>query len=171
MGDRTYLQLTLHGRIRTVADVQKIVEAIVREGFDETSVDGIYADFAAVGGQYPNPTFEMQECNYANIDDLELVLQTCRVAWQVSHGAGGEYQAGNRSWHPAWGYAESGDGVIDVGLLRVAVAHRRTKDQLRRLLKIHDRANGNNFPVFSMAPEVTRFVATKVAAAALGVKE
>lgn len=181
MGDRCYLKLTLHGELNSPRHLVKIAKALVAENMTSDiardNVDNVYAtlarfidDNADVATE--NPEFTDDECNYANIDDLEDVLQQCGVSYSVYHGAGGGYSAGVWSWCPEWGTSkaeatEDGDAVIPKWKISNAVKEEDPVAAVKKLLLDAERAEGAGLPIFRMGGHVKRVLASRLAVKAL----
>ena len=186
MGDRCYLQLTLHGPINRPRDLVEIAKAIEAENFDNTG-DGfnvhewrsIVDQIATMWSDGMLVQFEMQECNYANIDDVEATLQDCGCAWSVDHAAGDGYPAGVRSWSKERGRHEavSNDGMatIDAIHIRRVFNTHAEDDKLAAIKKLVDEASmagGVDLPMkLEVGERVARLLAGLIADEALDLRK
>lgn len=176
MGDRCHIRLELRGCIKSADDLEAIAEAIIEERLtyeleeqENPTVSHIYAVMAEALANGENPSFTDPECNYANIDDVETVLQLAKVGYLVVHQAGGDYPAGSKSWSPELGMSEAiSDGeFVVVTLADLISAHR--KGEIDALIARTSQAEGVGLPRFSIAGDAERVIALVHAKQALQV--
>jgi len=168
----------VHGPINTMRDLAKIIKAITAENFDNGDEDksNVLEKIAeAFAGGYV-PSFEMQECNYASIDDVESALQECGCAWSVDHAAGGDYAAGYRSWSAERGQrsvgASDGMATVDVMDLRKLMEGDDPLAGVRKIIADADMALAHDLPKsLVVGGKVARYLAGLVADEALGLKK
>lgn len=172
MGDRCYLMLTLNGHIETLDQLNEIAKMFA-ERFDENSADRVVEKIAYAVATGFNPSFEMHECNYANIDDEETLLQICKMAYSVRHEAGGDYPGGRWFWSPEDGRFEAidadGECVLMLSQLKFALAKDDPLAEIKELVANADRAGGPGKPTFSVSDEVKVHLAKIVACQVLKV--
>jgi hypothetical protein len=160
MGDRTYLHITLHGRIETVEAYNEIVQALDSDGLLPDDYSGsIEGHIIAAAEQGENPGFHNPECNYANIETAESALQDHGVPYYVEHDAGSDYGAGCWSWTPEHGKVDASlaDGcpAIDVEDLRKVLNKSKTPvADIAALIESADLASGANLPDFALSDAV-----------------
>jgi hypothetical protein len=186
MGDRVYLCLTLHGHVKDSAALTLLVEQLVSEGFDLNDGSSWSVDDAALRKHFrkriiaaaatkENPEFEMFECNYGNIEATEDFLQEHWIAYSISHGSGGEFSASRSAWHDGeyseTATTENGDAMIDVGLLRRALAGDDPIEIITAMVDEVDFAYGKSLPTFSVGGDLVEEVAVAAAKLALNIKE
>jgi hypothetical protein len=170
MGDRCYLSIEIRGPITSLKTLVKVVKAISEENLYPNGGGNDYLGELIAPGL---PTFSADEVNYANIDDLEVVLQGLGVAYSVDHGSGGDYGPGCWSWCPEHGRSEAdmahgGGPVLDISVIEHAI-NKKGLDGVKKLLTTAWRAAGKkDLPekmVFGGNAE--RYVAKRLAAEAL----
>lgn len=184
MGDRTWLQLTLHGHVHSLRALVEITKAICHEGltpgcdgdYKLTEVNLAYKYIGKCLGSDNNPQFTDNECNYASIDEVEAVLQKHGVAYFVAHEDGGEYGAACWSWLPEpstpglgckyEALLYKGDIVLDVETVRRAVVE-GASPSIADILEKVDQASGKDLPTFSADDKVKRILAARLAASVL----
>lgn len=160
MGDRCYLAITICGHIETIEAFKEIVTAIQNEFWSGGVVDQLrIADETG-----DDPEFSADEVNYGKIDDLEEVLKSHKVDYQVSHGEGGEYPGGNRAYCSADGsYEESvschGDTVLSDSSLTAALETDDPIKTIKALLEAASKSCGVGLPSFSLSHEVRGWLA------------
>jgi len=186
MGDRCYLNFYVRGHIATMEQLEKIIDAIDAEGMvSETDYNGPNGY-----GRYPNgnkgglleefvqsiiqnvtPGFVEEECNYANIEGLEAVMQELDVAYHVNHGSGSEYPAGCWSWSKELGRHEAQQGQECGTVLELSAVKACMDDPvaLKKLIVEAEHAEGVGLPVFTVGEEVRLHFAPLIAKQALGV--
>jgi len=168
----------VHGPINTMRDLAKIIKAIAAENFDSGADDkgNVLEIIAEAFAHGYVPSFEMQECNYASIDDVESVLQDCGCSWSVDHASGGDYPAGYRSWSVGRGDrkvdANDGMATVDIMDLRKLMEGDDPLTGIRKIIADADMALAHDLPKRLVAGEkVARYLAGLVADEALGLKK
>jgi hypothetical protein len=180
MGDRCWLQITLHGHVASRKSLVRIAKGIIADGLttelfddhrDGVTVHTVIARIAEAWGSNTNPVFYSDEVNYANIDDLENLLTVEQVAWSVDHAAGGEYPAGSRSWSPEHGHAEcaeaNGWSVVPVYIVEQMLEKPDAVELLKGMIDEAYHARGIHLPTFSCEERVGRMLARLQAVEAL----
>jgi hypothetical protein len=176
MGDRCHLRIAIHGPILTLRALTSIAKAIEDENLypDYTSQSGFNAVVDELATDDGLPMFSADEVNYANIDDLEAVLQELKVAYAVNHDAGGSYSAGCWSWSPEYSKCEATSDGSEPVLAVTALEHAINEgglDGVKELIAEAWHADGKGLPeklVFS--DKVERYLAKRAAAKALKLK-
>lgn len=169
MGDRCYLTFHLHGTIETVEHFEKIVEAIKAEWAQPDDYSGshnIARHILASAAAKEPAGFVIEECNYANIDDLESVLQEIGLPYHVSHEEGGDYPCGCWTWVPVAGKVEAirstGTGpVVTVEDLRRALKGDDPLAEIADIISDADAADGKNLPPFALSDAVREHFAKR----------
>lgn len=182
MGDRCYLSFTVRGHVNTVQQMNNIIEALQTQGMEaETYINGPNGQYTRLQGleteflhalvHNENPSFVDEECNYANIEGLEQVMQTMGIAYAVSHGEGSEYSAGVWSWCREFGKCEAMQGHDTGSVLELSAVKACMDDKtaLAKLIVEAERAEGVGLPNFSVGEEVRQHFAPLIAKQALGV--
>lgn len=107
MGDTCYLKFSIYGSIDTLEVLDEIATAIRAEraideahGRNLNDNDDVLLYLATIPAGKEGPRFYIDECNYADIGDLERVLQRYEVAYAVDHDRGSDYEGGCWSWKP-----------------------------------------------------------------------
>lgn len=184
MGDRCYLSFTVRGHVNTVQQMTNIIEALQTQGMEAetyvngpngqyTRIDGLEEEFLNAILHNENPCFVDEECNYANIEGLEQVMQTMGIAYNVSHGSGSEYPAGVFSWCREFGRHEAVQGEGGGGTMLDLSAVKAVLDDptaLAQLIVDAEKAEGEGLPNFTVGEEVRQYFAPQIAKAALGIK-
>jgi hypothetical protein len=182
MGDRCWMQITLHGNIDSPKTLVKVAQAILAENFvDEferppenlgarTILDMI-ADYMA---HRLCPQFHSDQVNYGNIDVLEEALRKLDVAHAIDQGAGDGYGARCWSWQAGNECDEAlcdhdGDPVIMVSRLRRALDKENPLQAITALVEEAERAYGKGLPAFSVSGRAEKFLAKRAAIKALKV--
>ena len=165
MGDRCYLALYIHGHIKTADDLRKIINALEEEGLGSHGRDSAIEAFAVSATKMHDvPQFYMDECNYADITEVENTLRLCDVAYFIDHGAGDSYGAGARSWTRERGLHavdcdNNGHAVIDIPTIEAAIE----RGDLEEILQHARWANGKDLPEFTVSEEVMTVLAKAIA--------
>lgn len=159
MGDRVYLELTIHGKIETVDALDAVTQALEEDGMTADSASDYLGEFQhALEKNFP-PVFYDAECNNGELGYVEEVLKRHSVAYSVSHEEGGGFAAACWSWSPDQGKARSfrahGTGsVIEVTDIEKALRSERPLRELQTLIDIANRADGAGMPEFSVSDQV-----------------
>ena len=176
MGDRCYLQVTIHGYIDNLAVLEEVIEAIQAEGLDPASegifTDNIVKEFAHALAFEMSPTFACDEKNYANIDELETVLKQYGIAYAVYHGSGDSYGPGRWVYEPPGSRYQAtlthdGSIVLDLEAVKHAINSVDPVVATRQLIHEAEMASGDHLPKFSVGEELKRHLATIMGVEAL----
>ena len=185
MGDRCWLQVTLHGQITSMRQLAAVVMAFKADsGFSDNMYGRTLDSRAAIIGVIvralngnENPEFTDDERNYANVEDVETALQAAQVTYSVDHADGGGYAGACWCWQPGDTKHEAhqlggGGGVaIEVWRLREALGKPEALKAIEAMVESSERAQGRDIPAFSIACErVERYLAKYQAMEALGVE-
>ena len=189
MGDRCYMQITLHGHIEDLDTLDLVIEALKGQNMDPADGEGSYYGndnvnplfmkaFAHAIAFERNPQFVDDEHNYADISELESVLAQHNIAYAVYHGPGDEYSGANWAFVPtsdnsAFNKFEiqldrDGDAVFTVNEIENLLND--STDPLIDLAKrVHEArlAEGETMPQFSVGDELKRHLATLMGVEAL----
>ena len=163
MGDRCYLTFTLTGHIPSMEALDAIVDGLeteglmpeggrldVREAIVEALIDPAFQSTVA---------FYAEECNYADVSGAEGPCQEYGVAYEINHGAGGDYPAGHSAYAPEFGHhSEASDGsgaVIPLYELETLLNAPEPLEAIRKRIETAARAAGRGQPDrITAAPEV-----------------
>lgn len=173
MGDRCHMALYIHGHIGSLRTLVEVCKVIAIEGLiDEVSGDhreawhAVFTHFAE-NIDDPHVMFVNQECNYADIEAVEKVLQKRGIAYSFDHGSGGNYTSGCGAYTPERGrHVCDTDGsypVLNAPYIREALS----KGTFEELLLNAEFAGGDGLPNFSVSDKVRVTLAKVIAQRAL----
>lgn len=163
MGDRCYLTFTLTGHIPSMEALEAIAEAIDGENLKpsdylENARDTI-VDVLLWPERQGGIEFVCEECNHADVSGAEAACQEYGVAYEIDHGAGGDYPAGHSAYAPEFGHhSEASDGsgaVIPLYELEALLNAPEPLDAIRKRIEAAALAAGRGQPdKITAAPEV-----------------
>lgn len=171
MGDRCYVQVTLHGHVKSVAVLDKIEKAMSEEQFQPVLCHSFTQCVTEAVTWGNNPSFYADEVNYCDIDELETVLQMLKIAYRVDQRQGDSYGAQCWSWTPENGQHISdantdGSPVLDARELNKTFEESGV-NALMEVINDALRAAGDGMPTFSVSDDVKRALAIRAAEKAL----
>jgi hypothetical protein len=179
MGDRCWLSFTLRGELTNLRHLVRLADGVINEGLmdqvEGTDRRAVVNAIVAAWLDGSSPEFVDEECNYANIDDMEKLCQELGMAYHISHSDGGEYAGANKSWMP--GYASvmevtdcKGINVVETGVLRRVLALGdpvKIKTELESLMDAVSKAEGYELGEFRVSGKAEKWFARQAAAHAL----
>jgi len=160
MGDRAYLSITIHGHVDTVERLNTILEAMDSEGLMPANDLGEPMAWMLQAAETGTaPVFHDHECNYAEINTAEDMLQEIGQPYRVSHEEGGGYGAACWSYDPQNGVKEAiqsrdGGPCLSVEDVRKAIEGDDPITAVRALIENADAADGGNLPPFTVSDAV-----------------
>lgn len=129
MGDRCHMNIELGGEIKTVKDLETILQAIDDDGgsqpYDPNFKGGDADYLLACADAGTLPEFDFEEVNYANLDCLGTI-QECGLDTLAFHGSGYDYCSGYETHNAVTGesyeWADATTGLISISAIKKIIA-------------------------------------------------
>jgi hypothetical protein len=179
MGDRCYLEISLHGELKTLKDFLGLSIKLNDENMNVSSngdeVNDVTLAKAILAHKPDSPlSFYADEVNYADVSKLEEYLHDIGISYAIDHEAGDEYAAACKAWrvgdeYPSESLMLRGDQVIYRAQVEEALKAEDIVVYLNQILDTLDQAAGEGLPPFTIPEDLRRELARVLACEVLGV--